>query len=196
MVVMDRKDYIAKATNLLSQPEYRTIDRDPTNKLKAKLFTVVRNLKRETGLEDHFYNYMYLTGCTSTKFYVLPKIHKANTPLRPMVSSRGSVTYGVAKVLAKILKPLVRKSLHHVHSTTDFVERVRKVTLQPGKCLCSNDVTALFTSVPVDPALNTYRAYWSKTPHYMAGQYSSAEYNTIIRVLPTQYLFFLSRPVL
>ena len=35
MVVMDRKDYIDKATNLLSQPAYRTIERDPTNKLNA-----------------------------------------------------------------------------------------------------------------------------------------------------------------
>ena len=45
-------------------------------------------------------------------------------PLRPIVSSRGSVTYGVTKVLAKILKPLVVKSLHHIQSTKDFVDRV------------------------------------------------------------------------
>ena len=32
---------------------------------------------------------------------------KTGTPLRPIESSRGSVTYGVAKVLAKVLKPLV-----------------------------------------------------------------------------------------
>ena len=40
MVVMDRKDYIDKATNLLSQPAHGTIERDPTNKLKAKLITL------------------------------------------------------------------------------------------------------------------------------------------------------------
>ena len=75
-------------------------------------------------------------------------------PPRPIVSSRGSVTYGVAKVLAKILKPLEGKSPHNVYSTKDFVQRVSKVTLQPGECLCSYGVTALFTSIPVDPALN------------------------------------------
>ena len=35
MAAMDRKDYIEKATNLLVQPAYRTIDRDPTDKFKA-----------------------------------------------------------------------------------------------------------------------------------------------------------------
>ena len=98
--------------------------------------------------------YMYPTGCTCHKFYGLPKINKTNTSFRPIISSRGSITYEVAQVLAKILKPLLGKSLHYVHSTKDFVERVNKVTLQPGECLCSYDVTILFTAVPVDPALN------------------------------------------
>ena len=44
--------------------------------------------------------------------------------------------------------------MHHVHSTKDFVVRLSKVTLQPGECLCSCDVTALFTSVLVDPTPN------------------------------------------
>ena len=100
---------------------------------------------------------MYSMGCTSPKFYGLPKIHKTNIPFRPIVSSRGSVTYGVAKVLAKILKPLVGKYPHHRQSTKDFVDMVSKVTLQPGECLCSYDVTALFTSVPVHPALDIIR---------------------------------------
>ena len=130
LVVIDRKEYIDKATYYLSQPVYMTIDKDPINRLKAKLITLLRQLKRETGLEDHIYKYMYPTGCSPPKLYGLPKIHKANTPLRPIVSSRGSVTYGVAKVLATILKHLVEKSLHHVHSTKDFVERVRLLSNQ------------------------------------------------------------------
>ena len=82
------------------------------------------------------------------------KIHKTNTPLRPIIPSRGSVTYGVAKVLAKILKSILGKSPHHIQSTKDFVDRVSNTTLQPGECLYSYDITALFTSVPVDAALN------------------------------------------
>ena len=97
---------------------------------------------------------MYPTGCVPPSSNCLPKIHKPNTPLRPIVSSCGSVTYGVAKELAKILKPLVGKSPHHVNSTQDFVEQAKHITLAPGECLSSYDVSALFTSVPVDPALN------------------------------------------
>ena len=94
---------------------------------------------------------------TPPKFYGLPKIHKTNTLLRPIVSSRGSVTFGVAKVLVKILKPPVGKSPHHIQSINDFVDRVSKVTLQPGEYLCSYDVTALITPVPADQELNTIK---------------------------------------
>ena len=91
------------------------------------------------------------------KFYGLPKIHKPDTPLRPIDSSCGSVSYGVAKELTKILKPLVGKSPHHINSTQDFVEQAKHITLAPGECLSSYDVSALLTSVPVDPALKVIK---------------------------------------
>ena len=67
MVVMDRKGYIDKANNLPAQPAYRTIKRGPTNKLKAKLFTILKRIKRESGLEDIIFKYLYPMGCTSPK---------------------------------------------------------------------------------------------------------------------------------
>ena len=121
MVVMDRQEYINKSNNLLTQPAYRPTPKDPTNKIKAKLITILRKNKKETVLDNNTYKYLYPTGCNAPKFYGLPKIHKSDTPLRSVVSNRGSVTYVVAKVLTKLLKPLVGKSPHHIHSTQDFV---------------------------------------------------------------------------
>ena len=96
---------------------------------------------------------MYPTGCGASKSMISPKIHRQGTPLRPTVSSCGSVTYGVVKELNKILKTLVGKSPHHINNTQDFVEQIKKVTLLPGECLSFYDVSALFTSLPVDPAI-------------------------------------------
>ena len=87
----------------------------------------------------------------------LPKIHKPDTPLRPIVSSCWSVSCGVAKELTKIFKPLVGKFPHHINSHQDFVEQAKHITLAPGECLSSYDVSALFTSVTVDPALKVIK---------------------------------------
>ena len=80
------------------------------------------------------------------------------------MSSCGSVTHGVAKELTKILKPLVSKSPHHINSTQDFVEQIKNVTLIPGECLSSYDVSALFTSVPVAPAIDIFKDLLEKYP--------------------------------
>ena len=154
MVVMDREDYNNKAQELLNSPAYRSLPRDPTNKIKAQLITKLRKIKKDSNLDEGTYRAMYPTGCVPPKFYGLPKIHKTGNPLRPIVSSRGSVTYVVAKVISKVLKPLVGNSPHHIQSTRDFVSKAKRLTLQAGECLSSYDVTSLFTSVPIDPALN------------------------------------------
>ena len=154
MVIMDRQDYTNKANSLLNQNTYRSILWDPTNTMKNKLISILKRVKNQTGLDSLTFKSMYPTGCVPPKFYGLPKIHKPDTSLRPIVSSCGSVTYGVAKELATILKPLVDKSPHHINSTHDFAEQVKHITLGPGEYLSSYDVSALFTSVPIDPALN------------------------------------------
>ena len=151
---MVRQDYINKANHLLNQNTYRSIAKDPTNSIKNKLINILKRVKIQTGLDSNTYKSMYPTGCVPPKFYGLPKIHKPDTLPRPIVSSCGFVTYGVAKELAKILKPLVGKSPHHINSTQDFVEQVKQIKLEPWECLSSYDVSALFTSVPIDPALN------------------------------------------
>ena len=110
MVMLDKDTYIEKAENLLPQPAYKTTDGDPTNKLKAQLILKLRRIKRETNMDEGMYKTMYPTSCISPKFDGLPKIHKTCTPHRPIISSQGSVTCGVAKVLTKVLKPLVGKS--------------------------------------------------------------------------------------
>ena len=107
---------------------------------------------------------MYPTGCVPPKSYGLPKIYKSDTPLRAVVSSCGSVTCGVAKELTKILKPLVGKSPHHINSSQDFVEQVKHITWAPGECLSFYDVSALFTSVPVDLALKIIKDLLEKDP--------------------------------
>ena len=39
LVVMDKEHYISKAQELLSQPAFKEIPKDPTNKIKAQLIT-------------------------------------------------------------------------------------------------------------------------------------------------------------
>ena len=153
LVVIDKQDYVKKAEDLLQESSYKKIADDPTAKQKNKLINILQNIQVDGGLKDELYRRLYPTGAGSPKFYGLPKIHKPGIPLRLIISSIGTVTYNTAKELARILKPLVGLSKHHIHNTIDFVEQIKEVKLKKEESMVSYDVTALFTSVPIPPVL-------------------------------------------
>ena len=105
-------------------------------------------------MDDNTYRRLYPTGAGPPKYYRLPKVHKAGIPLRPIISSIGSVTYATTKELSRILKPLVGKSSHHVKNNMDFIQSLEGIQLKPEECMMSFDVEALFTSVPIEPAMS------------------------------------------
>ena len=91
LVVMDQKDYQKKAEELLDQKTYSMINQDPTTKYKNRLINLLKTIKAQGGINEALYKKLYPTGAGVPEFYGLPKVHKKDTPLRPIVSSIGSV---------------------------------------------------------------------------------------------------------
>ena len=63
----------------------------------------------------------------------------------------------MAKELARMLRPLVGNSPHHIQNTCDFIQEVKGIQLQPTECIALYNDSALFTSVPIDPAISIIR---------------------------------------
>ena len=154
LVVLNTEDYIKKAEDLLNQNTYRVLTSDPTMKFKNKMINLLKAIKSKGGITEELYRRLYPTGAGSPKFYGLPKIHKTGKPLRPIVSSIGAVTYLTSKEVARILRPLVGKSIHHVKNTQDFLDSIKGIHLGKDQCMMSYGVKALFTSVPTKKASN------------------------------------------
>ena len=124
----------------------------PHNKAKEQAYITAEEHQSRRWDEWIYIQKDVPQGAGIPKFYGLPKIHKEGVPLRPIVSSRGAVSYETAKKLARILKPLVGKSPYSDQNTRDFVQQVNIQLLQP-ECIISYDVKALFTLVPIEPAI-------------------------------------------
>ena len=163
-MAMDKEDYVQRAKELLDQPTSRTITNHPTTEYKNKLVNLLKAIKTEGEIDEALYRRLYPTGAGSPKFYGLPKIHKEEIPLRSKVSSIGAASYETSKELAKILKPLFGKSIDHVHNTQDFIQQIKDIKLQEDQCMVSFDVKALFTSVPIKPAINPIKKLLEEDP--------------------------------
>ncbi|XP_071476499.1 uncharacterized protein [Diadema antillarum] len=160
VVVLDKKDYVDKCHKLLEDDKtYKKIGYNPTNGYRKTVHALVNKLHKEGGISDE--QKRLLTPPTEPAvpaFYGLPKVHKLEPiPVRPIVSSIDSVTYGLAKHVAKILGPLVGTSLHHVKNTQDFVDKISQIALEDDETIVSYDVSALFTSIPPAEAIQVVK---------------------------------------
>jgi hypothetical protein len=158
-VIMNKSDYDKKIDALLADEKtYQKLKKDPTKKYKQQLVDILRVWNREDNIPKDLYHRIYPTSEEVPKFYGLPKIHKKDTPLRPIVSSIGSITYHASKHLADMLAPIVGKTEHHIKNSVEFAKTIEDLEVSPVEKLVSYDVTALFTSIPVPKAIEVIRA--------------------------------------
>ena len=153
-VLMNTDDYKTKISALVSDTNtYSKLKKDPNTRFKTKLVNIFKQWKKDKSISERLYWRLYPNAEEAPKLYGTPKIHKPNAPLRPIVSCCGSITYNAARYLATVLSPLVGTQ-HSVKNSKELVDKLRGLVVPPGQKLVSYDVKALFTSVPVDQALN------------------------------------------
>lgn len=73
---------------------------------------------------------------------------------QPIVSTRGSSTYGLAKHQAKLLQPFIGNNNAYIHDSTHFVQKLRHCKVDPWSGLVNFDFKSLFTRVPVDDVMS------------------------------------------
>ena len=165
VVVMNTNDYDNKISDLLNDEKtYIKItdkSKNPTNKVEQDLNKMLRSIKSDSSEKDNnvsqidekLYNHLHSSSASPATFYGVPKIHKLDVPLRPITSSISFLTYNFSKHLVVILSPLL-KGKYTVRNSADFSERIKDLTIAVYEVMVSFDVISLFTSIPVDLALN------------------------------------------
>ncbi|BHF77158.1 hypothetical protein SprV_0502026100 [Sparganum proliferum] len=155
-VVLDRKDYLQKAKCLLEDRQvYVPCATNPLKTLTREINATMLALKNSGAITPTDRPMAISQDTASARFYGLPKVHKDGVPLRPIVSLKGTPTYGLSKWLFRRLKFLTAESDTTVSSSAQSLEKLKGVNLHPNEVIVSFDVTSLFTSIPQDLAIET-----------------------------------------
>ena len=149
VVILNKKDYHDKLLNLLSdETKFDCIESDLTIIRENKLKNILTNLVKNNTITKEIFNKIRPVGSRPGIIYGLPKIHKPNYPLRPIISSSGTYNYNLVKLLDELIKPLLSDSKYILKDTFDFINIVSKLP-SAGVKMVSFDVVSLFTNIPL-----------------------------------------------
>ena len=153
-VILDRDKYNLKMNKILSDKN-KFVKLGPTSKLDftAKIEDAfqrkLRTFLKEGKIQKSTYDSIRPNGSQRPKLYGLPKTHKPDCPLRPILSMINSPQHKLAKFLVSILKPVSDKySAHTVSDSFNFVQSLQTLRSSKG-AMCSFDIKSLFTNVPL-----------------------------------------------
>lgn len=161
-VVWDRASYIQKLSLLIDDVSvYKLLNSDPTNKFqrlnnnKVKLLVDKGYISPETGRKLKTYK------STPPLFYGLPKVHKQDIPLRPIVSTICSPTSALSKYIADILKVSFENyNRFSVKDSWTFANIINNFKLPEGYVIISLDVVSLFTNISLELVLKIISDEW------------------------------------
>ena len=98
-----------------------------------------------------------LPQCSRTaELYGLPKDHKVNMPLRPIVSACDDPVDKLTWMLERVVTQLLAFVPAHLKNTTEFLCKVKDkypAGFEPGTILFSVDVVNLYGNIPVDDGI-------------------------------------------
>jgi hypothetical protein len=164
-VVVWRKDlYIAEANRQLSDHRfYKRLDVDLTlvnNKLVAETISIEIDRKK---LPKEALNLVHKKPRCST-LYFLPKIHKLDTPGRPIVSNINCPTEHLSHYLSDILQPLVDTLPSFIKDTTQFLKKLQNFKFESKKnpIIFTMDIKSLYTVIPNNEGLRALRIFLDK----------------------------------
>ena len=148
LCVLDAYTYHAKMSALIVSGPYQLLNKDPTDRLARKLSEKLLTLKRNGHISEAVYNKIRPRHKQPPRIYGLSKIHKANTPLRPIVSCVNTFAYDLSAFLANILSPLTGYSDLTVTNSSHFASIISSKKIQDHEIIMSFDVESLFANVP------------------------------------------------
>ena len=148
VVILDKQDYLTKMNELLSDSsKYRPL---PHTDVLKHIISIEDKLNRITrSLHSQTFNHqtLYTSGSSPGIMYGIPKTHKPNTPLRPVLSAINTPSYKLAKTFIPTLSPLTTNE-YTVSDSFTLAELLHNSTYEQSY-LTSFDIKSLFTNIPI-----------------------------------------------
>jgi len=155
IIILDKKDYIEKAKSLLDKKQFKRTRINLVEEKEKEMNRYLNSLLKTKVIDEKVYYQLHSTCSSPAVFYGLPKIHKTNIPLRPIISTTATYNYQLSKHLTKILSEVRKKPPSFIKDSFELMKKITKLESNNNEILISFDIDNLYTNVPVLEAIET-----------------------------------------
>ena len=162
-VIMDATEYDQKMNNILQDSNtYTKLNKNPTKVYEKKNNEMIDKWFKRKLITKELSNKMKIHNSQPPKIYGLPKLHKPDTPLRPIVSCIQSPFYKLSKQLASALTPVTGRNDFFIKDSWNFKDFIDTVSISENHHLISLDVISLYTNVPITLINDVINEKWEQ----------------------------------
>ena len=150
VVIMSVEDYVKEADRQLKDKDfYAELNHDPTKDHAEVINKTIRTFVKEKLIKEQLGKILLQNNAKTPNLYFRPKVHKTNTPGRPIVSSINSHSSKISEFVDIHLEPIIKGIKSHIKDTTDFINKIEQIQELPeNTILVTMDVRSLFTQIP------------------------------------------------
>lgn len=161
-VIMNTTDYEQKMYDIINDSNtYKKLRYDPTKSYQNKNNNLIKKLVEQNILSESEGKALVIHNAVSPKIYGLPKLHKPNNPLRPIVSCINSPYYKLSKYLSQCLSKITGKNDYYVKDSFSFKHFIDTQNIPKDYKIISLDVISLYTNIPNDLLLKVIDKKWN-----------------------------------
>ena len=157
LVVMSDASYQQKVADILTNSESYELVNMTAGMLEKKV-TAELNMKSLKRLPADVYAGLFPKETRLPDFYGLPKIHKSNAPLRPVVAAYDSPLTAISILLERILHQLLPFVPAHIPNTVaatlSLKNTFQSLKVPPGAIIVTMDVVAMYPSIPIEDGIS------------------------------------------
>ena len=156
VVIMNKENYVSKVYDIINDQtkfnKSHVEEKKLITKLEDKLNNALRTLRTKRCISEEFYRECYASGSQLGYMYGLPKVHKSDCPVRPIVAAYGTYNFNLGKLILPMISQLAINQ-YTVKNSYDFTESINQVNNADKVFMCSLDITSLYTNIPVNETI-------------------------------------------
>ena len=184
VVILNKCDYKEKMHQILNDPSKFVEVKDVTPLLstlraEGRLNSTINKLKNNSVIDSTLASKLMTSGSCPGIMYGLPKIHKPNVPMRPILSANNTTTYNLSQYLVSILSDLSSNDFT-IKNSYDFANFITSLEDSSKYIMCSFDIESLFTNIPLDETIEIIISKLFSEPNNTFHGFSKSEFKSLL----------------